>query len=699
LRAIGRRWVLALCLGSLGALGAAMAAWFLLSPRYTAFAQVHVAAVPPYITKAWADSPEGKAEFETYKRLQSAALKNRYVLNSVLKKPDIKRLRIVQEQAEPLTYFEDELKVQNKEGGEILTLSLTGTDADELVDFVRAVVQTYLTDVVKKEQDERKTRLSTLQKVLADEQEKLHKKRKSLIDRQGKAGDAEAKRDKQVILQTALAEARRSLSLAEQELDQTLSRLDTHKKIKKKLADQIKVSPSDLETALEADGKAQRIRTKLEQWQDYFRKTEEWHVDGNASDVVNARKNVAKYRKLLRERRSELKKALLERREEKAKQEYDVMLFQLESELPRLEKLKEKWAAEVAKLTAEVGKVGGPGRLPPDQIRLEEEIKNDQGFVNDINLRVSTLQVEVAAGSRATLYQDAGLQKVDTKRRVIAAALSPIAALVGICFAVGWFECRARKIQSADELTTALGMRVVGAVPAVPGPALGRLVTTSDAQDEYESSLLESIDAIRTMLLRDASLETTRVLMVSSAVAGEGKTTLATNLATSLARAGRKTLLVDCDLRCPAAHQLFEQTLQPGVSEILLGEVDLVDAIRPTTAIDGLWLIPAGQWDREVIQALARGGAQEMFDRLREEFDFVVVDSHPILPATDSLLVGQNVDAVILAVMRDVSQVPRVHAAGQRLTSLGIRVLGAVVNGMPSEVYENGYEYAGQVAR
>jgi capsular exopolysaccharide synthesis family protein len=240
---------------------------------------------------------------------------------------------------------------------------------------------------------------------------------------------------------------------------------------------------------------------------------------------------------------------------------------------------------------------------------------------------------------------------------------------------------------------------VVGAVPAVPGPALGRLVTTSDAQDEYESSLLESIDAIRTMLLRDASLETTRVLMVSSAVAGEGKTTLATNLATSLARAGRKTLLVDCDLRCPAAHQLFEQSLQPGVSEILLGEVDLVDAIRPTTAIDGLWLIPAGQWDREVIQALARGGAQEMFDRLREEFDFIVVDSHPVLPATDSLLVGQNVDAVILAVMKDVSQVPRVHAAGQRLTSLGIRVLGAVVNGMPSDVYENGYEYAGQAAR
>src|SRR5262249_56521264 len=106
-------------------------------------------------------------------------------------------------------------------------------------------------------------------------------------------------------------------------------------------------------------------------------------------------------------------------------------------------------------------------------------------------------------------------------------------------------------------------------------------------------NLLESIDGIRTMLLRDASVEATRVVMVTSAVAGEGKTTLASNLATSLARAGRKTLLVDCDLRCPAAHQLFEQTLQPGLSEGLLHEVHLAEAIRPTTPAQGLWLLPA----------------------------------------------------------------------------------------------------------
>jgi capsular exopolysaccharide synthesis family protein len=175
--------------------------------------------------------------------------------------------------------------------------------------------------------------------------------------------------------------------------------------------------------------------------------------------------------------------------------------------------------------------------------------------------------------------------------------------------------------------------------------------------------------------------------MVTSAAEGEGKTTLASHLAGSLARAGRKTLLIDADLRQPAVHQLFETPLQPGFSEVLLGEVEVADSIQATT-IDGLSIIAAGQWDREVIQSLARGGMEGVFDKLREEFDFIIVDSHPVLAATDALLIGQHVDAVLLSVLKQVSQMPRVYTACHRLTALNIRVLGAVVNGTdPDEVF------------
>jgi Mrp family chromosome partitioning ATPase len=103
-------------------------------------------------------------------------------------------------------------------------------------------------------------------------------------------------------------------------------------------------------------------------------------------------------------------------------------------------------------------------------------------------------------------------------------------------------------------------------------------------------------------------------------------------------------------------------------------------------------MMPAGQWDRELTKALATDQVEKLFATLRQEYDFVVVDSHPVLPATDALLIGQHVDAVLLALLRDVSQLPRVYAACQRLTGLGIRVLGAVVNGVPAtEMYTSNY--------
>ena len=100
-----------------------------------------------------------------------------------------------------------------------------------------------------------------------------------------------------------------------------------------------------------------------------------------------------------------------------------------------------------------------------------------------------------------------------------------------------------------------------------------------------------------------------------------------------------------------------------------------------------MFLLPAGLWDRNVVQELAKDGITSIFERLRDEFDFIIVDSHPVLGATDSLLIGQHVDAVIVSLMRDVSQMHNVHAACQQLATLGIRVFGAVVSGMPAKSF------------
>src|SRR5205085_12410490 len=101
-------------------------------------------------------------------------------------------------------------------------------------------------------------------------------------------------------------------------------------------------------------------------------------------------------------------------------------------------------------------------------------------------------------------------------------------------------------------------------------------------------------------------------------------------------------------------------------------------AVRPTPT-GGAWILTAGECDLRAVQCLGGDGLRSVFEQLRQQFDFVVVDSPPVLSAADSLLIGQHADGVIFPVLCDVSRLPSVAAAQQRLAMLGIPTLGAVV--------------------
>ena len=144
---------------------------------------------------------------------------------------------------------------------------------------------------------------------------------------------------------------------------------------------------------------------------------------------------------------------------------------------------------------------------------------------------------------------------------------------------------------------------------------------------------------------------------------------------------------MDGDLRNPAAHKLFGMTAGPGFSELLRGEMEPGQVVQ-NTPLENLSLLAAGACDRQALQALAQEGIlRNVFDELKEQYDFLIVDVSPILPVVDALLVGEHADAVLLSVLRNVSRLPAVYAAQQRLASLGIRVLGAVVIGEGMEAY------------
>jgi len=180
------------------------------------------------------------------------------------------------------------------------------------------------------------------------------------------------------------------------------------------------------------------------------------------------------------------------------------------------------------------------------------------------------------------------------------------------------------------------------------------------------------------------------VVMIASALPGEGKTSLASHLATSLARSGQKTLLIDADLRSPSIHRVFDLTPNPGLSELLRGEVAF-DEVIVSTAIEELKVITAGKCDLQTLRILSQGGLGGLFARLKEQYDFVIVDSSPILPVADALIIAQQVDAVLFSILADVSRKTKILTAYQRIAALGVKVLGAVVTGPHDSGYGTNY--------
>jgi capsular exopolysaccharide synthesis family protein len=168
--------------------------------------------------------------------------------------------------------------------------------------------------------------------------------------------------------------------------------------------------------------------------------------------------------------------------------------------------------------------------------------------------------------------------------------------------------------------------------------------------------------------------------MVTSARDGEGKTTLASYLANSIAKTGKRVLLADCDLRRPALHRLFQAEGAPGMAEALLGEADVAEVIRPTP-VAGLDLLAAGTPSEGALRALATDAVTRVFARLKADYDYIVVDSCPVLPVVDALLVAVNADAVVLSVRPFHSQLSWVDSTCERLAALGVPLAGVVVNG------------------
>ena len=268
---------------------------------------------------------------------------------------------------------------------------------------------------------------------------------------------------------------------------------------------------------------------------------------------------------------------------------------------------------------------------------------------------------------RIRLIDDATVPRTrDDKKRYMMVGMVTFGSFFGGLFGIAFLELQSRKVDTADEVPVELGLAVVGALPILPARnhhrgAIARRETDKDRY--WRNVLLESVDATRTLLLHAARTGSYRVMMITSAVGGEGKTSLASYLATSLARSGLRTLLIDADLRSPMMHRLFDLPPAPGLSELLRGEVELDDALGGDGRRGPDAPAPPGDATARPSASSRRAGSPRCSTRLKQRFDFIIVDSSPILPVADAMLIAQHADAALFSIFRDVSRKTKVKAA------------------------------------
>jgi capsular exopolysaccharide synthesis family protein len=268
------------------------------------------------------------------------------------------------------------------------------------------------------------------------------------------------------------------------------------------------------------------------------------------------------------------------------------------------------------------------------------------------------------------------------------------AFFLGLClaFCLEYFDSH---VKTPEQIKTELGLPFLGLVPLISSPTksptpLVRVEGTSDRSD-VPPGFGESFRKLRTNVRLSLPEVTAQPLLVTSAGMGEGKTLVASNLATTLALSNHRVLLIDADLRRPRLHKVFGVAQEPGVSNLLVGQANASQAIRKTD-VEGLHVLPSGALPPNPSELLESKRFTDFLAHVGHYFDWVLIDSPPVLPVTDAMILSQYVAGVLLVMSADTTPLQAARTAVDQLDVARARILGAVLNRVDLE--RRAYYYA-----
>lgn len=215
-------------------------------------------------------------------------------------------------------------------------------------------------------------------------------------------------------------------------------------------------------------------------------------------------------------------------------------------------------------------------------------------------------------------------------------------------------------------------------------------------QSNPKSPISESYRTLRTNIQFANVDQTIRTILVTSTSPGEGKTTTLTNLAVAMAQDGKNILVIDCDMRKPRIHKVFEISNKKGLSDILMKRCNAEEAIIKVPE-GNLDVITAGIIPENPSELLNSASMRSFMDTMRNMYDYVFVDTPPVIPVTDAMIMSRYIDGVVLVISHGKTQIDMAKSAVDQLQSVKANILGVTLNRIPvtdSKAYYNYYYYA-----
>ncbi len=280
----------------------------------------------------------------------------------------------------------------------------------------------------------------------------------------------------------------------------------------------------------------------------------------------------------------------------------------------------------------------------------------------------------------------------DKRLNIMLGLVLGLASGIGLAFLI---ESLDTTVSSPEEAETIAALPSLGVIP-LSARSMGRklLARSSEetAQNGAESQLVahfrprsqsaEAYRALRTSLLLSGSGTPPKVVVITSPLPQEGKTSTALNTAVVLTQMGARVLLVDCDLRRPSIHRALGMPNRSGVSTLLATGKGFDEVAIPSPVIPNLWAVPAGPPPPQPAELLSSKMFVECLERWKNEYDHVVIDTPPVLSVTDAVVLSVYADAVVLVVRSDVTTKNALRQARDLLVQVNARVTGTLLNGV-----------------